>query len=312
MSKLFLDNWMLKLTSLLLAVLLEVYFYSAENSATAELSAAIEIHNLPEGKMIVWPPHAERGLFARVRVRGPAPLVEDAKKMSHRFTIDLPDAPKPSFSAPLNANQLRLPAGVQVLDIDPPKIDLDLERAVTKEVLVVVTKEGQPARGFQIESIKAYPVTVTARGPKKELDSLSVVETEKVDLSELTSSKRIPVDLVNTGPLTTLSAKQVMVEVNVTAVKAERVLRKVPIRTVAEPGNTVVVEPSFLDVVKVSGPAPLVEGLEKSKPDAVVDYTKLQPGKHTVSPMLPLPDGVKVDEMKPAQVTVTLAPEHPK
>ena len=52
----------LKLFSLALAVMLELYFYGPDNAIVASINAGVEIKNLDDSLMIVSPPGAREGI----------------------------------------------------------------------------------------------------------------------------------------------------------------------------------------------------------------------------------------------------------
>src|SRR5689334_22599536 len=104
------ENLSLKLISLILAVMLEIYFYSPDNSLTVSLPVTVELRNVPSTMMFISPRNGERGIPARLEVRGPRPLIEQVRTANHRYVVDYPPTHPTVFSSPLDARQLWLPA----------------------------------------------------------------------------------------------------------------------------------------------------------------------------------------------------------
>ena len=304
MKHLLTENWLLKLISLVLAVMLEVYFYSPDNSIEFDLSVPVKIDNLAAERMIVWPPNGDRGLFTRVRLRGPAPLEEKVKSSELHFTVDLAKTVRPSLQVELSTEQLSLPSGVSVVELEPSRIELRFEKEVRKELLVVADEVGAPQDGFTVSGIKVFPETIAAWGPESELDGLNVIETQKIDVTGFNSDRRVEVTLAQKGPMTKLSAKSVIVTVEVSAVQSDRTFENVPVNVLVPDGYAGTVEPSRLKQLKVSGSAVILEKLTAEQLVVAADSRALGEGKHKIVPAARLPDGLRVVEAVPAEVTV--------
>jgi YbbR domain-containing protein len=298
------ENWLLKLISLVLAVMLEVYFYSPDNSIEFDLSVPVRIDNLAVERMIVWPPSGDRGLFARVRLRAPAPLEEKIKSSELHFTIDVGKTEKPSAQFELLTDQLSLPSGVSVVQVEPSKIDLRFEKEVKKELLVVADQVGVPQDGYVVGTVKVFPETVGAWGPESELEGLNVIETRKVDVTGFNSDRRIEVPLAEKGPMTKLSAKTVFVSVEVAPIQSERIFENVSINALVPDGYAGTLEPPRLKQIKIAGPAGLLEKLAADQLVVIADSRERGDGKHKIAPEARLPDGLRVVEAVPAEVTI--------
>lgn len=302
------ENLSLKLFSLILAILVELYFYSPDNSVTETLVAGIDVRNLPPSMMLVWPPTNDNGLSAKVSVQGPGPLVEQAKAISHKLLIHLPAQVPMTFAATLNPKQLSLPSGVRVNSIEPAQVELKFERAVKKELLVVVAKIGEPAQGYKIEEMKVFPETVIATGPKSELEGLQIIETEKIDISNLTATERLEVPLVERGPLTTLRITVVTVEIKVTPISEDKTFDKVDVQVTAPEGSAASFEPGRVKVT-VSGPSSLIRGLEKGQIQLIVEARNLKEGRYELPLVVHLPPEITLVKTEPATVVVYLVPK---
>lgn len=309
MGSFFRENLGLKTVSLLIAVMLEIYFYSPDNSTTATLTASVQMQNLPPNMMVVWPPTGDKGLFAKFRIKGPTPLVRQVEGGDHRISVNLPTPIPATYQAIFTGNQLRLPAGITVLDIDPPSIEMKLERVVRKELLVIVDKVGEPAPGYVITEMKVFPETVFAKGPMSELEGLGIIETQKVDVSGFRRDEQLDVPLVDKGMLTTLGVNVVRVEVKVSPIITERTFRRAPVTVVSPPKLAAAVQPATVDVV-LSGPDAEVNRINEADFKVVADASKLSEGTHRLALEAELPTDVEIVRTVPEMVTVTLAGEN--
>lgn len=301
----FAENLSLKLTALLLAVLLKLYFYSADNSIKADLRVPLEVKNIPSGKMIVEPAHGGRGLYVTLTVAGPASLVEQVRRAQYKFDVVLP-AGKDKYKFVPDPYQLNLPYAVKVLDVEPASIDWSLERVVKKELSVVVSKSGDPAKGFRIASIKVKPERILAQGALSKLDGVSLIESKLVDVSGLAAFKRLEVELVEIAPSVKLSVNVVTVEIDIKPVVVEKLFKGVAVRAIAPKGFAVSAAPSKVNVV-LAGPVTALKRLDPDKLVMIADAGNLSAGRHKVELDAELPQDVIIMQTLPKRVSVSVS-----
>lgn len=300
-----LGHWGLKLISLLLALLLEVYFYSPNNSVTASVSATVEVQNLPPTMIIVDPPFAEKGIPAQVEISGPSPLVEQVKTGVNKLYVSVPPQVPSEFSAVVDPSQLRVPSGVEVLNVRPQTISFRTERVARKELLVVANKVGQPADGFKVEDVEIFPSTVVIRGPYSKVEGLRAVETQPIDISNISSSQRQEVSLKPQDPLISMGVTIVTVDVKVGAVQAERTFDHVSVKVIAPNGFAATVEPSQAAMV-LAGPRHEMEKLESANLVLIADATSLGEGRHEIQLQGTFGDEVRLIKTFPEKVKAHL------
>lgn len=195
MKDFFKKNLGLKLASLAIALSLEVYFMSPQNLATETISAAVDLQGLSADRIIVWPPAAEEGLLVDCKIRGPGPIVQEIRENPRKFTISFPSKPSTTYIASLNPSDLRLPAGVELLEIKPPRFEFRIEELIKKEIKISVSRVGQLRPGLKLDELKSSIATVLVSGPKGELTALDYIETEDIDLSQYKESIELDVAL---------------------------------------------------------------------------------------------------------------------
>lgn len=106
--------------------------------------------------------------------------------------LDLANASRGLTIFPINesdillANGRPLPAEVEVNNVDPRSITLELERQETRLVPVRPTIEGVPAPGFVLGEVRAVPTHFTVQGPESRLQPLEFVSTRPISIEGAT------------------------------------------------------------------------------------------------------------------------------
>jgi len=77
---------------------------------------------------------------------------------------------------------VRVPRGIQVVDVAPRRIRVVVDAVGEREVEVSPRVEGRPAAGFVVRHLTAEPARIALVGPKSELRRLSQVATQPVVL----------------------------------------------------------------------------------------------------------------------------------
>lgn len=295
----------MKLISLLLAILLEWVFYSPDNSVTATIPATIEIRNVPPAYAIVSPRHGDRGISARLDIRGPRPLIEQVRTATQRFILEYPTDHPMLFTAGLDSRQLGLPAGVEVLEVNPPAVTIELERLAQKQLLVEVEKVGQLPEGLQLDGITLSPDSVSVSGPESEVVPLKSVKTQKLNLEGVTESRKYELGLVVPGLFAKLGAATVAAEVRVSPIPAERTFERLNVQVLAPYGFAGTVEPSRVKVT-LAGPKQTLESLDPGAIQLQADGRELKGGRHELDISAVLPEGMSILSTEPKKVTVNL------
>ena len=123
---------------------------------------------------------------------------------------------------------VRVPRGVRILDIEPSRIPIRLERVERATVPVTLAPTGEPREGYKVEALKANPEKVAVSGPLSLVDHLTALETEPIDLTGLAASTQRTVGLVRADQLT-VKPEQVTVEITVAPVMSTREFKRFPV-----------------------------------------------------------------------------------
>ena len=209
----------LKLVSLALALMLEIYFYSQDNSITRRVSAIIEIQNIPDNRLIVEPAYADEGIPAHIDLRGPRTLVDQLAMNIHKVRISYPPNQEANFSLDVSYDTLSLPPRVSIVSARPGRLSLRTVELVRKEVEVNLPTSGIVKAGYKLDKIKLFPDRVIIRGPLQEVQKIKKIDLEPFDLTDLDESKRVELRVDVSAENTSTSVNLVGAEIQI--VKAE-------------------------------------------------------------------------------------------
>ena len=291
--------------ALVIAILLERYFYSPDNSIRLTLDVQIEFRNLPPTVMVVDPLHAEKGMLAQVEVRGPGPLVHQLQLENSHFTVYFPvDLPQ-VFTAPLKEDQLNIPSGVEVLSLSPPNVTLRTEPVVVKELIILPEQVGSPADGFQVSNVSVFPSSVMVRGPRSKIEGMRAVRTDPLDISNVSESLRKEVLLAERDPLVSLGVTMVVVDLKVSPVLVEKTYDNVGVTVLAPGGFAASVEPSRVSV-QAKVPVQLIESLTPDDFHLTADAREYSSGSFRLSLSGEMPKNVSLEKTIPDRVKVHL------
>ena len=307
--KLLSDNFILKLTSLALAIFLETYFYSPDNSITDTFILDASVVDLDPSMMMVEP-RDRRDLRVELRVKGPSPLVHQAKERMLNLPVKLPKPIPSSMMVDLD-KLVVLPLGVTLLDVNPRQMKLSFEKVAQKVVRVEASETGKVANGFRIDSTTVNPVSVVVTGPESEVSKLSVLKTEPVEVDGLSSPQSIDATIADQSDLISYSATVISVRLDIKPELVEKTFIDVSVRVVAPDGYAASVEPSKV-LVKLHGPKNAVGVIQEFPFSLIADARNLissdvnSDGTFDVVLTHELGKDISVVETLPSRVTVKL------
>ena len=295
-------NLPLKVLSLLVAVVLWLAV-SGQSTVERNILVPLEYKNEPPGMEIV----GDRPGSVDVRLRGSSGNLARVVQGDVVAALDLKNARPGTRIFSLQAKDVRVPFGVSVVQVSPPTVSLDFEYSGQKVVPVAPVIEGDPEPGFVVARITTSPATVQVLGPVGRLEALREATTEpvRVDGARKTVQDRVTVGVED--PAVRLREAQVaLVTVEIVPAPVEQTLQGVRI----EPSNlgrglTARIAPATVAVL-VRGTRERIAGLDAGDLRAAVDLSDLGRGQHRVPVRVPNREGVAVERVDPATVTVTI------
>jgi hypothetical protein len=211
--KIFVEDWLVKLVALgvTFALWLGVTGLSEPTDRrlngiplTLQFSSEMEVTNSPVQDVTVI-------------ITGDKRLVSPINGNDLIVSVDLTGIPAGERVIQLLPENVRidLPTGVKVKEIQPSRIAVNLEAVEQKEITVQVETTGDPEDGFEVYGRAVVPARVRVRGPASYIRSLSMVSTEKIDISGLSKDlavKQVPLVLASADKVALLDA---YVDVNI-------------------------------------------------------------------------------------------------
>lgn len=206
----------LKLLSLLIATALW-YAVAHDQPAEIALNVPIEFYNTPEHLEI----SSERIQRAEVRVQGPARVLREMTNIDIDAVIDLTGTKVGEHTFDLTPKQIRhMPHNVQIVQVVPSQIRLELDRSVSKTVSVTPRVIGTFAAGYRLGDVEVTPNRITIIGPESRLSSIDSAITDPVDATGLVGRGTFTTQAFVGDPLVQLLNPE-PIHVTVTTVKTK-------------------------------------------------------------------------------------------
>ncbi len=296
------SNLPLKIISLVVASVLWLAI-SGQSTVERNIRVPLEYRNVPPGMEIVGDPPGS----ADVRLRGSSGNLARVVQGDVVAALDLTNARPGTRLFNLRADEVRVPFGVAVVQVTPPTVSLDFEYAGQKVVPVSPVVEGDPEPGFVVGRITTAPATVQVLGPIGRLEALREATTEpvRVDGARASVTDRVTVGVEDSS--VRLREPQVaVVTVEIVPAPVQQTLQGVDVRiTNLGRGLQARVTPASVSVL-VRGTRERVAGLVAADMLADVDLIDLARGQHSLPVRVPNREGVAVERIEPATVTVTI------
>lgn len=274
-----------------------------EHTVERSLRVPLEFRNVPDLLEIV----GDTPDMVDVRLRGASGLLSRLQPGDVLAVLDLEGVRPGSRLFHLGHEQVQAPFGVEVTQVVPPTVALEIERSGTREVPVVPTIDGSPAAGFVLGRVETTPPTVTVVGPVSRLDKLDRATTEPVSVEGATDQVR---DTVTVGVMDAAlrlaepSSATVLIEVRPAPVTRQVDGVPVQIRHL-DPGRRADLTPETVSV-SVRGSQELLAGLSSRALTAFVDLAGLGPGQYNRAVYIDPPPEFGISGVEPATVSVRI------
>ncbi|MGA3194468.1 MAG: CdaR family protein [Terriglobales bacterium] len=176
--RLFLDNLLFKVVSLLLAIGLWLTV-ARSPIAEVEMNVPIEFRNLPDQLEIDSASFTE----AQVRVRGPERVIHSLVPADIRAEVDLSNVRPGERTFDLTARHVHVPDDVEVVQIIPGQFHLSFDSRATRSIEVRPRVTGNFASGMRVAEVTADPPNIMITGPRRRVEALEAASTDPVDAS---------------------------------------------------------------------------------------------------------------------------------
>lgn len=177
--RIFLENWTIKLASLMLAVTL--WFYVTSRGKTEmSLTVPLELRNIPQDMAVV----GDVPSSLEVRLQGQERALRDvASGKKVVGTVDLGRGKVGENLIHISPDDIRKPSGVLVTYLAPFEITVKLDRLIRKVLRLKPVLTGRPAAGYRVANVVVSPLRVTLEGPAQTIGQFTVLQTLPIDLS---------------------------------------------------------------------------------------------------------------------------------
>jgi len=295
-------NLGLKVLAIALASLLWLTV-AGQHIVERSLRVPLEFRNIPKPLEIV----GNTPDTIDVRVRGSSAVLTRLQPGEIVAVLDVSGARTGSRLFQVRADEVRAPFGVEVTQVVPSTLALELERSARRRVPINASVDGQPAPGFVIGTKTVEPSSVEVVGPESRVRQITEATTEPVSIKGARARIR---DTVNVGVIDSavhlalpLTAQ---VTIDIWPAPVERRVDDVPIRWRNLPaGLSAQLSPNLTNVT-VRGTKELVDGLRPDGILAYVDLAGLGAGRYNLRIQVDQTERFGVDAINPALVAVTI------
>lgn len=283
----FSKNLGLKALALVFSVVFFGYIHGQEQTIRKTLPTSLTSIPPKDGSMQLM-----TQIPASVRIT----ITGSARKMDRLLSTGLSPAEVDLEGYPKNITfepkMFSLPEGLELSLVDPPRLTLEWEPIILRQIRLQASISGQPADGFVVKgSPKVEPRGVTVRGPVSKVEVMQFARLapfEVTDLAANTWSRRVAIDPPPAG-VNLVGDPAATVSVEIRRRTIERVFRDRPVEVVGSVKARVV--PQRVDITVLGDPN-IVKAL---RPEQVIAQANLadseewgeEPPRHG-STMLPV------------------------
>jgi YbbR domain-containing protein len=293
----------LKLLSLAMALVLWMVV-SGEETVERGLRVPLELQQVPAGLELT----GDVPTTVDLRVRGPSGALGRVSPGDVVAMLDLRGAQEGRRLFPLTPEQIRVPFGVQVVQVTPSAIAMAFERSASRQVAVVPAVDGHPSPGYVVGAKSVDPARVEVVGPESVVKSVAEVLTEPVSVAGARDRVTQTVAIGVLDPSLRLkNARSATVTVQIVPAPLERTVRSRPVHL---RGLASTLEAQATPAVVDVGVRASREAFGRIEPDnivAFIDVAGLGAGIYTLTVHADSPPDVGILHIEPASVQVRIA-----
>jgi len=293
----------LKVLSVVLALLLWM-IVSGEEMVERGLRVPLELQQVPVGLELT----GEVPATVDVRVRGATGTLSRVSTGDVVAVLDLRSARSGRRLFPLTPDQVRVPFGVEVVQVQPSALAMAFEPSASRQVPVKPAVDGRPAPGYVVGALSADPKTVEVIGPESAVRRVTEALTEPVSVSGARDRVNQSVILGLIDPSLRLkNTRSAMVTVQILPAPLERSLqgRPVHLRNVA-PNLEAQAIPSAVGLT-LRGSREALARVEADDIVAYVDLAGLGPGQYSLTVHADSSPEAGVTRIEPSSVQVRIS-----
>ncbi len=173
-KKYILENWKLKLLSVALATMLWFVVYLI-GETKKEVSVPVSIVNLSRNYVIMKTDNAK----VSITLNGRVSVLKDMKENDVKVSLNLSNIQEGEDVFNISKSNVQIPRGVQIGDIRPSSIKIDVDRIIEKKVKTEVKLDRRWIGEYEVKSWS--PDYVLAQGPNRIWEKKTFIETLPVN-----------------------------------------------------------------------------------------------------------------------------------
>ena len=292
----------LKIVALALSTVLWLTL-AGEHVVERSLRVPLEFRNIPDALEIV----GNAPDSVDVRLRGSSAVLSRVRAGEIVAAIDLATARAGSRLFHIRADEVRAPYGVEVAQVTPATLALELEKSARRKVPVVPAVEGDPAPGFVVGRVVSEPSSVEIVGPESRVRQVAEATTEPVTVKDARARVRDGVTVgVSDASVRLVQAQSAQVTVEIWPAPVERLVSDVPVRyRDLGTGLRANLAPQLVRVT-VRGAKDALAELRADSVEAFVDLAGLGSGRYNLRVQIEPSENFGVVEIEPAVVGVVI------
>ena len=292
----------LKVLAILIAAVLW-FTVAGEHVVERSIRVPLEFRNIPQQLEIV----GNAPDSVDVRIRGSSTVLSRMQSGEIVAVLDLATARTGSRLFPIRADEVRAPFGVEVSQVTPATLALELEKSARRKVPIVPVVDGEPAPGFVVGRITSDPPTVEIVGPDSRVRQVAEATTEQVSVKDAKTRVRDNVTVgVADSSVRLMQAQSANVVVEIWPAPVERQLQDVPVRyRNLGAGLRANLTPQFAHVT-VRGSKENLADLRGDNIQTFVDLAGLGSGRYNLRVQVDPADRFGVVAIDPAVVSVVI------
>jgi len=243
-----------------------------------------------------------------VTLGGPRTILDAFDENDARLVVEIGQAPEGAMRIDLRSARIvpELARRLDVVRIQPARLRIRLDRVARRRVPVALDLVGEPAFGYTVAESMITPDQIDVVGPAREVEGLTAVRTEPVNLTGISGGLDRAVRLRWIGDFVSLDPDRVRLALAVEEVMTSREFKRVRVRLPT--GEEARTEPAVVDIA-VEGPGHLLHNFKIPPGTVTVDPSAFAVGVHDVPVRVALPDRLTVTKVRPPEVRIEIPGE---
>lgn len=207
MRKYFIENLGLKIAAVLLSLALW-FFATSRGQSEISIDVPLVFRNIPSGLEMI----DNNIKTISLNIKGQERPIKNIKLSDIGVYIDLSKAKKGKSIYYVTRDNIKLPHGITVLNINPSSVKVIIEDTIIKTVKVRPVIIGEPEKGYYVKSVEVAPQIVVIEGIRSQVRKFNTIKTESFDItgSNETFTQELKLDL---------TGKNIRTKINVIEVK---------------------------------------------------------------------------------------------